>query len=159
MLHACNEKESALKLLVMPRPTSALIVDDEPHVHVYLKILLKQLGITTIWDAAEGHTALELAAEHKPEVVLLDINLPQINGLELLEKLKAAHPSMHVIVVSVESKPETLVRAHDLGADAYVLKHLPRAKILQMLSETFDTIAQATGDASSGGGGKPATPA
>ena len=159
MLHACKKMEGSLRILVMPRPTSALIVDDEPHVHVYLKILLKQLGINTIWDAAEGHSALELAAEHKPEVVLLDINLPQISGLELLEKLKAAHPSMHVIVVSVESKPETLVRAHDLGADAYVLKHLPRAKILQMLSATFDTIAQMSGEASPGGGDKPATPA
>ena len=53
MLHACKKMEGSLRILVMPRPTSALIVDDEPHVHVYLKILLKQLGVTTIWDAAE----------------------------------------------------------------------------------------------------------
>jgi DNA-binding NarL/FixJ family response regulator len=143
----------------MPRPTNALIVDDEPHVHVYLKILLRQLGINTVWDAAEGHTALELAAAHKPDVVLLDMNLPQISGLELLAKLKAANPQIHVIIVSVESKPETLVQAHDLGADAYVLKHLPRAKILQMLSETFDAIAEATGGPAAGGGPTPQAPA
>jgi DNA-binding NarL/FixJ family response regulator len=143
----------------MPRPATALIVDDEPHVHVYLKLLLKQLGIGTVWDAGEGHTALELAAAHKPDVVLLDINLPHISGLELLAKLKAANPKIHVIVVSVESKPETLVQAHDLGADAYVLKHLPRAKILQMLSETFDAIEEAAGDASAEGGGATSAPA
>ena len=143
----------------MPRPANALIVDDEPHVHVYLKLLLRQLGINTVWDAAEGHTALELAAAHKPDVVLLDMNLPQISGLELLAKLKAANPNIHVIIVSVESKPETLVQAHDLGADAYVLKHLPRAKILQMLSETFDAIAEATGGAPAAGGEAPADPA
>ena len=127
----------------MPRPVSALIVDDEAHVHVYLRILLKQLGVTTVWDAADGHT--ELAAEHKPDVVLLDMNLPQISGLEVLAKLKAANPKIHVIIVSVESKPETLVHARELGADAYVLKHLPRAKILQMLSEAFDNIADSQG--------------
>jgi DNA-binding NarL/FixJ family response regulator len=144
----------------MPRPSTALIVDDEPHVHVYLRILLKQLGVATVWDAAEGHTALELAAEHKPDVVLLDVNLPQVSGLELLARLKAAHPDMHVIIVSVESKPETLVQAHDLGADAYVLKHLPRAKVLQMLSETFDSMAESTdGGAHPGGQGEPAAPA
>jgi DNA-binding NarL/FixJ family response regulator len=142
----------------MPRPSTALIVDDEPHVHVYLRILLKQLGISTVWDAAEGHAALELAAEHKPDVVLLDVNLPHISGLELLGKLKATHPDMHVIIVSVESKPETLVHAHDLGADAYVLKHLPRAKVLQMLSDTFDSIAESSGG-TAGAGEKPAAPA
>jgi DNA-binding NarL/FixJ family response regulator len=139
----------------MPRPATALIVDDEPHIHVYLKILLKQLGISTVWDAAEGYAALELAAAHKPDVVLLDINLPHIGGLELLAKLKAAHPSMHVIVVSVESKPETLVQAHDLGADAYVLKHLPKEKILQMLSKTFDEIAEGSSDIMNKGGETP----
>jgi two-component system, chemotaxis family, chemotaxis protein CheY len=64
----------------MPRPATALIVDDERHVHVYLRLLLKKLGVETVWDAAEGHTALELAAMHKPDVVLLDINLPQVSG-------------------------------------------------------------------------------
>jgi DNA-binding NarL/FixJ family response regulator len=137
----------------MPRPVSALIVDDETHVHVYLRILLKQLGVATVWDAQDGHAALELAAAHKPDVVLLDMNLPQISGLEVLAKLKVANPKVHVIIVSVESKPETLVQARDLGADAYVLKHLPRAKILQMLSEAFDTIAELTD------GEKPAPPA
>ena len=142
----------------MPRPATALIVDDEDHVHVYMRLLLKQLGIKTVWDAAEGYAALELAAAHKPDVVLLDINLPHISGLELLVKLKAAHPEMHVIVVSVESKPETLVHAHELGADAYVLKHLPRAKVLKMLSHTFDAIADGKNDGPSADSGVSASP-
>jgi DNA-binding NarL/FixJ family response regulator len=133
----------------MPRPVTALIVDDESHVHVYLRILLKQLGIQTVWDAADGYAGIELAAEHKPDVVLLDINLPQLGGLEVLAKLKEANPKLHVVVVSVESKPETLVQAHELGADGYVLKHLPREKVLQKLSEVFDAIAAATEDKAS----------
>jgi DNA-binding NarL/FixJ family response regulator len=143
----------------MPRPVTALIVDDEAHVHVYLRILLNQLGVQTVWDAAEGHTALQLADEHKPDVVLLDINLPQVSGLQILEKLKAAHPTMPVIVVSVEDKLETLVQARELGADDYVLKHLPRAKLLKMFSEAFDRIAEYTGGGTAGEGEKPANPA
>jgi DNA-binding NarL/FixJ family response regulator len=66
---------------------------------------------------------------------------------------------MHIIVVSVESKPETLVRAHDLGADAYVMKHLPRAKVLQMLSDAFELIAESTDGETAGGAETPAAPA
>jgi DNA-binding NarL/FixJ family response regulator len=143
----------------MPRPVTALIIDDEPHVHVYLRILLKQLGVHTVWDASEGFAALELATEHKPEVVLLDMNLPQVSGLEVLARLKAAHPKMPVIVVSVESKLETLVQARDLGADEYVLKHLPRAKVLEMLSAAFDKIADYSGGEAAGDGARPAVPA
>jgi DNA-binding NarL/FixJ family response regulator len=143
----------------MPRPRTALIVDDEPHVHVYLRILLKQLGVETVWVAFEGFTALELAAAHKPEVVLLDMNLPKMSGMEVLKKLKEQNPETHVVIVSVESKPETLVQAHDLGADAYVLKHLSRTKLLQMLSDVFDGIADATSLGPAQGGAGPAAPA
>jgi DNA-binding NarL/FixJ family response regulator len=142
----------------MPRPVSALIVDDEPHVHVYLRILLKQLGIQTFWDAAEGYAALELADEHNPDVVLLDINLPQLSGMEVLKKLKAAHPKMHVIVVSVESKPETIVEASELGADGYVLKHLSRTSVHEKLSELLDQIADRPNGGTAEDGEKPAAP-
>ena len=66
----------------MPRPANALIVDDESHVRVLLRVLLKQLGIETVWEAADGSAALEQATAHKPDVILLDINLPQVGGLE-----------------------------------------------------------------------------
>jgi DNA-binding NarL/FixJ family response regulator len=140
----------------MPRPLTALIVDDEPHVHVYLRILLKQLGVETVWDAAEGYAAIELAAAHNPDVVLLDVNLPHLNGMEVLAKLKAANPRMYVIVVSVESKPETLVQANELGADGYVLKHLPRAKVLEKLSEVFDRFVEVSSSGAAGDGEKSA---
>ena len=139
----------------MPRPVTALIVDDEPHVHVYLRILLKKLGIETVWDAAEGYAALEMAAAHNPDVVLLDVNLPHLGGLEVLARLKKAHPGMHVVVVSVESKPETMVEASELGADGYVLKHFSRENVLQKLSEILDRIAGPAGADAAGAGEKP----
>jgi DNA-binding NarL/FixJ family response regulator len=131
----------------MPRPTNALIVDDEPHVRVLLKVLLKQLGVQTVWDAGDGTTALEQAEAHKPDVVLLDINLPQVGGLEVLAKLRAAHPTMPVIVVSSQSTMKTVIQTRELGAVAYVLKHAPKTEVQQMLSDAFDTIAEAGGDA------------
>jgi DNA-binding NarL/FixJ family response regulator len=134
----------------MPRPVNVLIIDDEPHVRVVFRVLLKQLGIQTVWEAADGTTALTLAATHNPQVVLLDINLPHMNGLEVLAKLKAANPSMPVIIVSSQSTMKTVTQARDLGAEAYVLKHAPKAEVLQMISDAFDNIAAHT-DAAGGG--------
>ena len=144
----------------MPRPVNALIIDDEPHVRVVFRVLLKQLGIETVWEAADGMTALELASTHLPQVVLLDINLPQISGLEVLAKLKAKHPSMPVIIVSSQSTMKTVIQARELGAEAYVLKHAPKAEVLQMISDAFDNIAAHTDGAGEAAGGEtPAAPA
>jgi DNA-binding NarL/FixJ family response regulator len=127
----------------MPRPVNALIVDDEPHVRVLIKMLLKQLGIETVWEAGDGNVALDQAAAHRPDVILLDINLPQIGGLEVLAKLKAAHPKIPVIIVSSQSTMKTVIQTRELGAEAYVLKHAPKSEVLQMLSDAFDNIAEA----------------
>jgi DNA-binding NarL/FixJ family response regulator len=145
----------------MPRPVNALIIDDEYHVRVVFRVLLKQLGIETVWEAGDGSTALEQAAEHLPQVVLLDINLPQMGGLEVLARLKAAHPSMPVIIVSSQSTMKTVIQARERGAEAYVLKHAPQAEVLQMISDAFDNIAAQTDAAAAeeAGDGKPAAPA
>ena len=124
----------------MPRPATALVVDDEPHVLVLLRTLLKKLGISTIWEAADGIEALRQAEAHKPDVVLLDLNLPQIDGLHVLEKLKADYPGIPVIVVSAQSTQKTFSRARELGAAGYILKDAPNPELLRMLSEEFDKL-------------------
>ncbi len=142
----------------MPRPVNALIIDDEAHVRVLIRMLLKQLGIETVWEAADGTAALAAAAAHNPTVILLDINLPQVGGLEVLAKLKAAHPKIPVIIVSSQSTMKTVIQTRELGAEAYVLKHAPKSEVLQMLSDAFDNIAANT-DGAAAGEGKPEAPA
>jgi DNA-binding NarL/FixJ family response regulator len=124
----------------MPRPVNALIVDDEAHVRVLLTALLKQMGVKTIWEAPDGTSGIAMAALHNPEVVLLDINLPEIGGLEVLSKLKAEHPKMPVVVVSAQSTVRTLSKAHELGADGFVVKYAAKSEVLQMLSDALDRI-------------------
>ena len=125
----------------MPRPVNALIIDDEAHVRVLIRMLLKQLGIETVWEAADGAAALEQAKTHTPNVILLDINLPHVGGLEVLARLKAAHPKIPVIIVSSQSTMKTVLQARELGAVSYVLKHAPKSEVLEMLSDAFDNIA------------------
>ena len=125
----------------MPRPANALIIDDEPHVRILLTALLKQMDIRTVWEAPDGTAGIAQAALHSPHVVLLDINLPEIGGLDVLLKLKAEHPKMPVIVVSAQSTVRTIERARALGADGFVVKYAVKSEVLQMLSEALDRIA------------------
>jgi DNA-binding NarL/FixJ family response regulator len=143
----------------MPRPVNALIIDDEAHVRVLIRMLLKQLGIETVWEAADGASAMDQVATHKPNVILLDINLPHVGGLEVLAKLKASHPSIPVIIVSSQSTMKTVLQTRELGAVAYVLKHAPKSEVLQMLSDAFDAIAADSGGPAPADEPKPAEPA
>jgi CheY-like chemotaxis protein len=142
----------------MPRPVNALIVDDEAHVRVLLCALLKQLGVRTTWEAPDGASGLAQVGLHKPDVVLLDINLPEINGLEVLARLKADYPQMPVIVVSAQTTVRTLNKASELGADGYVVKYAAKSEVLQTLSEALDKIAGVAPKLEAGNGEEPAAP-
>jgi len=131
----------------MSRPTNALIVDDEPHVRVYLRLLLKEVGIETTWDAVDGAQAIAMAALHRPELVLLDINLPMLNGLEVLEQLGKMLPGVPVIMVTAQGAMKTVLEAVKLGAVAYILKHSPKAEAVRMLREALDNLDAPTDEA------------
>lgn len=124
-------------LASMPRPTNALIVDDEPHVRTFLRLVLKEIGIATTWEAGDGAEALALFNQHHPELVLLDVNLRMMNGLQVLQQLLAAEPELPVIIVSSENAMKTVHEALRLGALDYILKHTSKEKILGALRETL----------------------
>lgn len=124
----------------MARPTNALIVDDEPHVRLFVKMLLKQLGIQDTWEAGDGVQALALVAQHNPELVLLDINLPQMSGIEVLAALQQERRGLPVIMISAQSSMKTVLECVKLGAIAYILKHSPKAEALKMLGEAIDSL-------------------
>ena len=124
----------------MARPINALIVDDEPHVRVFLRMLLKEVGIENVWEAGDGSAAIAMADAHRPELVLLDVNLPMTSGLEVLARLAADHPGMPVIMVTSQSAMKTVLEAAKQGAIAYILKHSPKAETLRMLREAIDGL-------------------
>jgi CheY-like chemotaxis protein len=124
----------------MARPTNALIVEDEPHVRAFVRLLLKNVGITSTWEAADATQALAMVAEHQPELVMLDINLPMMNGLEVLQLLHEQRPDLPVIMLSSQSAMKTVLECVKLGAVAYILKHSPPAEALKMLREAIDGL-------------------
>ena len=88
-----------------PRPVRVLMVDDHPVVLAGLKALVgADAGLTIVGEARDGRTALRLAMELVPDVVVLDISLPEMNGVELAAALRAERPECRVLVLTVHEE-------------------------------------------------------
>lgn len=124
----------------MARPSNVLIVDDEAHVRLFLRLLLKELGITDAWEAGDGAAGVDLAVRLKPELVLLDVNMPILSGLEALARLRELEPDIPVIMVTSQTALVSVKEAARLGAVGYVLKHRPKNEALHALREAIDSI-------------------
>lgn len=97
-----------------------LVVDDEAQTRQFLRIGLEHLDFEVV-DAASGENGLGLCAVEEPDIVVLDLNLPDMNGLEVLRRLRE-WSRVPVIVLSAEDGDRTIVDALDRGADDYVTK-------------------------------------
>lgn len=133
----------------MARPTNALIVDDEEHVRAFVRLMLRELGINDCWEAAEGTSAIQLAREHAPHLIVLDINMPGLNGLEVLAQLKEVNPGFAVVMATSQRSMNHVSEALRLGAVGYLLKHSPREEIMSGLKDVIDTLEE-NGDESAG---------
>lgn len=110
---------------------SVLIVDDTPIMRTMLKQLLNNSGFTVVGDASNGHQALEMVRQHKPSVVCLDIEMPGMNGLEVLKEIKANHEGVAVVMVTGDSKAASVQQAINSGASGYILKPFNGTKVME----------------------------
>jgi DNA-binding NarL/FixJ family response regulator len=99
-----------------------LVADDHEVIRTGLKSLLAGSGIEIVAEAATGKETLKLTSQVKPDVVLLDIRMPDGDGLATLEKLRAKSPDVRVVMLSTYDNPTYIARAVALGACDYVLK-------------------------------------
>lgn len=109
---------------------TVLIVDDEPAIRHALDRMIRPLDVDVV-AACDGVEALEKFAEVKPDLVLLDIMMPRMNGFEVCEKLKGSADSMltPVVIVTSSSAPENRVRGIELGADDFLTKPFDRTEL------------------------------
>ncbi len=100
-----------------------LVVDDEPNIVVSLEFLLGQAGYQ-VAVARDGHAALRLAGEFAPDLVLLDLMLPGLDGYEVLQALRARRepPPPKVILLTARGREVDRLKGLDLGADLYLTK-------------------------------------
>jgi DNA-binding NarL/FixJ family response regulator len=114
-------------------PDRVLIVDDHPLTREALAALLEQHGFAVVGRAASGEEAIVLAGELHPELVLLDLSMPGMDGLEALPRLRAAAPGSEVVVLTASGTEENLLGAIRGGAAGYLLKNEPPERIVDFL--------------------------
>jgi two-component system response regulator NreC len=103
---------------------SILIADDHGIVREGLRTLIEaEPDFRVCAEALDGQEVLERVEQYEPEIVVLDITMPKLGGLETLERLRVKHPDIKVILLSVHSDPPFIESAVSLGADGYVLKN------------------------------------
>jgi DNA-binding NarL/FixJ family response regulator len=108
---------------VVERSLSLLIADDDPGFRgVVRRMLERETGARIVGEAADGEEAVRLARALRPGVILMDIAMPRLNGLEALRRTKAELPETKVIVVTVHAEEAYRRAALEHGADAFILK-------------------------------------
>jgi two-component system nitrate/nitrite response regulator NarL len=110
-----------------------LLVDDHPLTRSALGALLGQHGFTVVGEAADGETAIAKARELAPNLILLDLSMPGMSGLQALPKLREAAPDAEVVVLTASGTEDNLLGAIRGGAAGYLLKSEPPERIVEFL--------------------------
>ena len=123
----------------MTRPISVLIVDDHPVVRRGLRVLLEvQDGIEVAGEAGDGATALALAAEHAPDVILLDLKLPGLDGIAVLGELRARASAARVLVLTSATDPASASLAVRSGAAGVLYKDVDPDALVRAIRSVHD---------------------
>ena len=125
-------------------PLKVLVVDDEPPIRKLLRMGLGTQGYQTI-DATNGKAALELMAD-KPDLVILDLGLPDMQGLELLRQIRERREDVPIVVLSSRGDEVAKVEALDLGADDYVTKPFGMEELLARIRTALRHQLQVQGE-------------
>ncbi|MDI3335827.1 response regulator transcription factor [Defluviimonas aestuarii] len=114
----------------MTSPTRVLIVDDHPMVAEGIRAILESYDdITVVGTLGNGQEAIDQAEALAPDVILLDLNMPQVNGLSATEILLERNPETRILILSMHNSPEYISTALRHGAAGYVLKDVPTEEI------------------------------
>ncbi|MHA0857742.1 response regulator transcription factor [Paenibacillus sp. CMAA1364] len=119
-----------------------MLVEDEELVRNGIKrfVPVSELNITEIIEASNGEEGLRLFEIHLPDVVLLDINMPRMNGLEFASKIKMIKPSVKIAVITGYDYYDYAVTALKLGIDDYVLKPVSKNDVFEVLSKLVEKM-------------------
>jgi DNA-binding NarL/FixJ family response regulator len=116
-------------------PIRLLIADDHEVVRAGVTWFIRESDITIVAEASDGAQALQLAQFHRPDVVLLDVRMPEIDGMSCLSQLKAELPQIPVVIFTAYENPTYVARAVALGASGYLVKSATQAELVTAVQQ------------------------
>ncbi|MBD8527219.1 response regulator [Pseudomarimonas arenosa] len=120
------------------KPRTFLIVDDSPAVIKRLSLILESLGHEVVGTASNGVEAVAMAQALKPSAITMDIQMPQMDGLEATKRILHDYPDKPVIIITAHGQESTVVDAIGVGAKYFICKPIERDKVLEVLNKVFD---------------------
>lgn len=117
----------------MSEGKSVLIVDDSSYMQAQLRKILEQAGFNIIGTGSNGMEAIKLYRELKPDLITLDIIMPQMGGIEALRMLKSIDPKVNAVMVSSITDKESIKTCAAIGARNYILKPFDEQKVLEVV--------------------------
>ncbi len=118
-----------------------MIAEDEALIRLDLKEMLEEDGYAVVGEAGDGETAVRLALEHRPDLVILDIKMPILDGLSAAERI-AAERVAPVVILTAFSQRELVERARDAGAMAYLVKPFNKADLVPAIEMAVSRYAE-----------------
>ncbi|OQA21834.1 MAG: Stage 0 sporulation protein A [Chloroflexi bacterium ADurb.Bin360] len=114
-----------------------LIADDAPETRRSMQLILSLApDAEVVATARNGREAVEMAVSHQPDVALVDVNMPEMNGLEAIRRMRARRPELVCIIVSAEKDAVTLKQAVEVGVAAYLIKPFTAEQVLGILEKS-----------------------
>ncbi|WP_375241222.1 response regulator [Polaribacter sp.] len=129
---------------------NVVLADDHVLVRNGIKALLEdETGITVIDEASDGKEAIRIISTNKPDILIVDIRMPEMNGIEVVAEISKNHKEIKTLVLSMHDSEEYVVKSIQAGADGYLLKGASKEEFLKALTKIAAGGKYFTGDVSS----------
>jgi two-component system, chemotaxis family, chemotaxis protein CheY len=116
---------------------NVMVADDEAHVRKLITTILKTMNCEIVAEAGDGSQAVELFYQHKPHMLLLDINMPIKSGKQALGEIKKKYPNAFIIMLTSLTDKETVEDCIALGATGFIRKDLPIDEMREVIKKTW----------------------
>lgn len=122
----------------MSKSRKVVITDDEPHVRVFLRFAMNNMGLTVVGEAENGDQAIEVYRKLRPDLLLLDLNMPVKTGEEALREIRSEFPDARIVMLSSTADRESVEECALLGATHYIRKDSPFEEMREILLAILD---------------------
>jgi two-component system chemotaxis response regulator CheY len=128
-----------------PKKPTVVVADDEAHLRVLMRSILRSMSIEIVGEAKNGKEAVDLYQREHPDLLLLDVNMPLLDGEDVLKAIMALDPDAFVIMLTSVSDLGTVEKCIDLGASNYIRKDTPIPEIKKLIRETWAEVKSGGG--------------
>jgi len=132
------------------RKVRVLLADDESHVRLFVKTVVSSMGCQVVGEATNGKEALELFDQTSPDLVLLDINMPVMDGIAALKALRVKSDKVAIVMLTSLASADIVEQSLEAGANYHLRKDLPLNELKQEIRDTWLAHMQDLRDAAGG---------